>query len=111
MKTRRVLTLEKIPMGDPAPSSILNVDNQILLYVNYVPPGFHYFYYVQGTEKVILSPNYPIVRFKETNTFINRIEIKPKIHEFESVFALKEGIEDEELFLIDHSVFSKYEIE
>lgn len=60
---------------------------------------------MQGSERVVLSPNYPIVRFKDSNSFVNRIELKPKIHEFESVFALKEGAEDEELFLIDHSVF------
>jgi hypothetical protein len=43
--------------------------------------------------------------------FLNRIKIEPKVHEFESVFTLKEGVEDEELFLIDHSVFARYETE
>ena len=33
------------------------------------------------------------------------------MHEFEAVFTLKEGVEDEELFLIDHSVFARYEVE
>lgn len=52
-----------------------------------------------------------MVRFKETNVFLNRIILKPKKHVFDTVFVLKEGFEDEELFLIDHSVFSKYEVE
>ena len=98
-------------MGEPAPPSILNVDNVSLCYANFVAPGPHYFYFVQGKNRVFLSPNYEAVRFKETNVFLNRIILKPKIHEFESVFTLKEGLEDEELFLIDHSVFAKYEVE
>ena len=98
-------------MTEPAPVTILNVDNQNLMYANFVAPGFHYFYLVQGSEKCFLSPRHPIVRFKDTNVFLNRVEVKPKIHEFESVFTMKEGAEDEELFLIDHSVFSRFEIE
>jgi hypothetical protein len=42
---------------------------------------------------------------------LNRIKVEPKIHEFETVFMLKEGVEDEELFLIDHSVFARFETE
>lgn len=76
-----------------------------------LPPGKHYFYFVQKPEKVFLSAQYPIVRFKDTNMFVNRIELRPKKHEFTSVFTLKEGKEDEEVFLIDHSVFAKYECE
>jgi hypothetical protein len=111
MKTKRVLNLEKIQMAEAAPPSILQFDNINLTYANFVAPGPHYFYFVQGKNRVFLSPNYPTVRFKETNVFLNRVVIKPKIHEFESVFTLKEGLEDEELFLIDHSVFAKYEVE
>merc|ERR1711957_218654 len=59
----------------------------------------------------MLSPNYNIVRFKQTNVFLNRITIQAKIHQFDSAFTLKEGEEDEELFLIDHSVFDRYECE
>ena len=60
---------------------------------------------------MFLSPNYPVVKFKKTAIALNRVIVKPKIHEFESVFTLKEGVEDEELFLLDHSVFAKYEVE
>jgi len=111
MKTKRHLLLEKIPMMEPAPVTILNVDNANLIYANLVAPGFHYFYMIQGAEKCFLSPRYPIVRFKDTQVFLNRVHIEPKVHEFENVFTLKEGAEDEELFLIDHSVFARYEVE
>ena len=111
MKTKRRLALEKISMLDTAPPSILTIDDSILVYANFVAPGFHYFYFVQGKDRVFLNPRYPIFRFKDTNVFLNRLNIKPKIHEFESVFTLKEGAEDDELFLIDCSVFKNYEIE
>jgi len=39
MKTRRTLALEKIPMLDKAPHTILNVDNTTQLYANFVAPG------------------------------------------------------------------------
>jgi hypothetical protein len=60
---------------------------------------------------VFLSPNYPIVRFKDSNMFVNRIQIRQKQHEFESVFTIKETKDEEEVFLIEHSVFKKYECE
>jgi hypothetical protein len=111
MKTRRSLALEKIPMNEPAPPVVLNIDNTSLLYANFVSPGHHYFYFVQGIERVFLSPRYPIVRFKDTNVFLNRITVHPKVHLFESVFTLKAEYQEEELFLIEHSAFQKYEIE
>lgn len=43
--------------------------------------------------------------------FVNRINLRPKQHEFESVFTIKEGVEEEAIFLIEHSVFQKYECE
>jgi hypothetical protein len=70
-----------------------------------VAPGYHYFYFVKGSEKVFLSPKYPVVRFKNTNVFLNRITVRPKEHQFQSVFTLKEKKEDQAIFLIDHSVF------
>jgi hypothetical protein len=60
---------------------------------------------------VFLSPKYPIVRFKDSNMFVNRINLRPKLHEFKSVFTIKEGIAEEQVFLIEHSVFQKYECE
>jgi hypothetical protein len=82
MKTKRRLTLEKVNMGDTAPPTILNVDNTTLVYANFVAPGHHYFYFVQGRERVFLNPRYPIFRFKDTNVFLNRVMIRPKVHEF-----------------------------
>ena len=111
MKTKRVLHLEKLPMTEPAPPHMLEYDNMTLTYSNFVSPGAHYFYFMQGRNRVFLSPNYPVVKFKATSVVLNRVVVKPKVHEFESVFTLKEGVEDEELFLLDHSVFAKYEME
>jgi hypothetical protein len=91
MKTKRTLALEKIPMLEKAPHTILNIDNTTVLYANFVAPGNHYFYFVQGSERCFISPRYPVVRFKNTNVFMNRITIKPKIHQFESVFTIAEG--------------------
>ena len=90
---------------------MLEYDNMTLTYSNFVSPGAHYFYFMQGRNRVFLSPNYPVVKFKATSVVLNRVVVKPKVHEFESVFTLKEGVEDEELFLLDHSVFAKYEME
>jgi hypothetical protein len=111
MKTKRRLAIEKLPMHEPAPSTILNIDNTELIYANMVSPGFHYFYFVQGVERCFLSPKYEVVRFKDTNVLLNRVEIKSKVHVFESAFVIKDGQEDEELFLIDHSIFNRYEVE
>lgn len=111
MKTKRLLALEKVGFYENAPPTILNNDNVTLLFANYVAPGPHYFYFVQGVKRVFLSPNYPTVRFKGTHVFTNRVVVKPKVHEFESVFTLKDAVGDEEVFLIDHSVFARYECE
>ena len=82
MKTKRNLAIEKVPMGEPAQATILKIDNAALVYVNMAAPGFHYFYFIRGSDRVFLSPNYPIVRFKDTNVFVNRINVRPKVHEF-----------------------------
>ena len=112
LKTKRILTIEKLNMNEGAPANILNVDNEILIYANLVAPGYHYFYFVQGSvERCFLSPRYPVVRFRGTNIFLNRVLVKPKVHKFESVFVMKATEEEEELFLIDHSVFNRYEVE
>lgn len=46
MKTKRILTIEKLNMNENAPPNILNVDNEILIYANLIAPGYHYFYFV-----------------------------------------------------------------
>ena len=111
MKTLRTLAIEKVHMQEEAPPLILTLDNVSMIFANFVAPGNHYFYFVQGRERCFLSPHYSICRFKETNVFLNVIHIESKIHRFDSVFTLSEGFEDEEVFLIDHSVFAKYQIE
>ena len=111
MKTKRRLAIEKVGMQDTMPSNILGFDNMSLLFSNFVAPGHHYFYLVQGSERVFLSPNYDVVRFKDSSVFLNRITVQAKDHQFDSAFTLKEGNGDEEVFLIEHSIFSKYEQE
>ena len=80
MKTKRRLAIEKISMKDPAPKNLMAIDNINLLFANFVAPGHHYFYFVQDTEKVFLSPKYDTVRFKNTNVFLNRITVRAKEH-------------------------------
>jgi hypothetical protein len=109
MKTRRVLAIEKIPMAEPAPATVLNIDNTSLMYAEFVKPGFHYFYFVQGQERCFISPRYEIVRFKNTNVFLNRVKVVYVKQEFETVFVAKKYAEEEELFMIEHSVFKRYE--
>jgi hypothetical protein len=46
MKTKRRLALEKIPIDEEAPASILSINNKSKMYANYVAPGNHYFYFV-----------------------------------------------------------------
>jgi hypothetical protein len=75
MKSKRRLQIEKIAMGDIAPPTVINLDNVNLVYSNFVAPGHHYFYFIQGTEMAMLSPNYDIVRFKNTNVFLNRYTV------------------------------------
>ena len=79
MKSKRRLALEKLPMDAPAPFNILSLDNQSVSYANFVQPGHHYFYFVEGAERVFLSPNYPIVRFKNSNVFLNRLTVKARL--------------------------------
>ena len=52
-------------------------DNQIS-YTNYIPPGRHYFYYIQKNDHIFLSPKYDIVRFKGSNVFLNTVRISER---------------------------------
>jgi len=78
MKSKRRLALEKLNMQEAPPPNILNLDNQSVSYANFVQPGYHYFYFVEGAERVFLSPKYPIVRFKNSNVFLNRMTVKAR---------------------------------
>jgi hypothetical protein len=73
LKTKRELTFEKLNPEEPIPKATFVLDNYIFLYANYVPPGKHFFYFVKDEGHIIMSPTYPIVRFRETNIFMNMI--------------------------------------
>jgi len=56
----------------------------------------------------MLSPNYSILSYKQTNIFLNMIEIKPRIMDFDAVNIVKGGDEEEVVFIKDRSVFKDY---
>jgi hypothetical protein len=93
---------------DAIPKATFVLDNVIRLYANYFPPGQHFFYFVWEDGKIFLSPNYDICRFKTTNIFLNRIEVKPRIMDFDAVYIVKGGDEDEAVFMKDRSVFKDF---
>ena len=105
MKSKRELTFEKLMPDDAIPKATFVLDNVIRLYANYFPPGQHFFYFVWEDGKIFLSPNYDICRFKTTNIFLNRIEVKPRIMDFDAVYIVKGGDEDEAVFLLSVSAF------
>ena len=47
------------------------VSHNIIQNTQYIPAGRHFFYFVYNRKRVILSPDYSIVRFKGTNVFLN----------------------------------------
>ena len=108
LKSKRELTFEKLNPDEPIPKATFVLDNQTFLYANYVAPGKHHFYFVAEEGSIILSPNYQLVRFKETNVFFNQIEIKPLSIEFDAVNIVKGGDDDEVVFLKDRSIFRDY---
>jgi len=111
MKTLRALNLERFPKDTPQseiPRSVLNLDNQVVLYADMVPPGVHYFYFVREHGNIFLSPNYEVVRFKTSNIFLNRIEATKRLEDFEFVHVAKDGDEEEPIFMKDRSVFRDY---
>jgi len=108
LKTKRELTFEKLNPDEPIPKATFVLDNLIYLFGNYVPPGKHYFYFVKEEGSIILSPAYAIVRFKSTNIFLNMIEVKPRIMNFDAVNIVKGGDDDEVVFIKDRSIFKDY---
>ena len=108
LKTKRALTFEKMNPDEPIPKAIFVLDNNIFLYSNYVPPGTHYFYFVNELGNIVLSPTYQIVRFKETNVYMNSISVQPLNTEFDSVHVVKGGYEEEVVFIKDRSVFKDF---
>lgn len=60
-------------------------DDNIIKFTDFYPPGKHFFYFVFKNEYVFLSPNYDVVRFKESNAFLNVIIISPRVERLELV--------------------------
>ncbi len=75
-----------------------------------VPPGQHYFYLCFEKGDMFLSPHHEIVRFKTTNTYMNRILVKPRLQDnLDTVYQAKGIAEEEAAFMKERSVFAPYE--
>jgi hypothetical protein len=110
MKTLRTLNLEKYPVHDEevVPKHVFMLDNTVVLYANMVPPGQHYFYFVKDRGSIFLSPKYEVIRFKNTNVFLNRIIVKRRIKDMDTVHMAKDADDDEAVFMKDRSVFRDF---
>lgn len=110
MKTLRTLNLEKYPVFDEeaVPKHVFMLDNTVLLYGNMVPPGTHFFYFVKDRGNIFLSPKYDVVRFKNTNIFLNRIIVKRRIKDLDTVHIDRKNDDDEAVFMKDRSVFREF---
>lgn len=96
MKTIRTLNLERFPTDTlqiDIPRSVFMLDNTILLYSSMVPPGNHFFYFVAERGRIFLSPKYDVVRFKNTNIFLNRLIVQRRLEDIETVHFAKAGEE------------------
>ena len=84
MEKKQGPDLEKFLRDGTKLASKKPVEN-IISYTYYVPPGKHYFYYIQKSDHIFLSPKYDIVRFKGTNVFLNQIRVKEREKELAQV--------------------------
>ena len=50
-------------------------DLNTLQYSSIIPPGRHFFYFIFDRQYICLSASYPIARFKDTNVFLNEMEV------------------------------------
>jgi len=57
---------------------------------------------------MFLSPRFEIVRFKQTNVYLNRIEVKPRVAALDMVYVAKQQDEGEDVFMKDRSIFKDY---
>ena len=73
-----------------------------------VPPGQHFFYFVRDQGRIFLSPRYDIVRFKSTNIFLNRVVVKRRNEDIQTVHLARAGDEDEAMFSKERSIFRSY---
>lgn len=109
MKTMRTLTLEKHALISevPVPRQAFNMDNSSALFADMVAPGAHYFYFVKDQGSIFLSPKYEVVRFKNTNIFLNRVIVKPR-QSLEKFFVKKLESENDGVFMKDRSIFKDF---
>ena len=57
---------------------------------------------------MFLSPRFEIVRFKQTNVYLNRIEVKPRVSALDMVYIAKQQDEGEDVFMKDRSIFKDF---
>ena len=57
--------------GDLSELKSANDEENLLQFTSYIPPGQHYFYYIFDRKHIFLSPQYDIVKVKNTNVFFN----------------------------------------
>ena len=87
---------------------MFQADNIVCNYADMVPTGLHYFYFARQNGPIFLSPKYEVIRFKQTNTYINRIRVVKRLEDIETVHQAKDGEELEAVFMKDRSVFKDY---
>ena len=111
MKTLRTLNVERFSLDveeKDIPRKTFLLDNNIALCAQMVPPGYHYFYFVRDKGTIFLSPNYEVVRFKNTQIFLNRVFVAKRLEDVETVHVAKAGEEEEAVFMKDRSVFRDF---
>ena len=62
-----------------------NEQDNMLQFTAYMPPGPHYFYYIFDRKHIFLSPQYDIVKVKNTNVFFNSITVKKRTEPIQKV--------------------------
>ena len=111
MKTLRTLNIERFALDveekDISKKTFL-LDNNVAICAQMVAPGYHYFYFVKDRGTIFLSPNYEVVRFKNTQIFLNRIFVTKRLEDVETVHVARAAEQEEEVFMKDRSVFKDY---
>ena len=60
-------------------------ENPMYSYVNFLPHGKHYFYFIKKGKYFCLSERYTVKQFKNTNLFMNEIIVAKRDHEITEV--------------------------
>lgn len=47
----------------------------VLQFASIIPAGRHFFYFIFDRQYICLSASYPIARFKDTNVFLNELQV------------------------------------